>query len=189
MIFLCGHAPFFMRPSRNEPYRPVVRNTEQCVMARRAPISVSTNSTSTPKLWALDGLPSRSASAIECWLDTLNDLSLEDWISVAHAISSDTSVLSRRSSARRAITTLIAEHRLDIAVWFIRDLVATARFRASQLAARVPRRDRHDVARAADQAEWAVLAIATETWLPSADRDLLCAPFYGARSSGALRLV
>jgi len=24
MIFLCGHAPFFMRPSRNEPYRPVV---------------------------------------------------------------------------------------------------------------------------------------------------------------------
>jgi len=158
-------------------------------MARRAPISVSTNSTATPRLWALDGLPSRSASTVEGWLDTLHELSLDDWMSVAHAISSDASGLSLRASAHRAITTLIAKHRLDVVVWFISDLVATVRFRALQLAARVPRHDRRDIARAISHAEWAVLAIATEAWLPSGDRDLLCAPFQVARSTDALRLA
>lgn len=158
-------------------------------MARRAPISFSTNSISTPSLWALDGLPSRSASAVECWLDTLHEFSLEDWLSVARAFSSDASALSRRAAARQAITRLIADHRLEVVAWFIRDCVATARFRASALAAGVPLRDRRDVARAAGEAEWAVLAIATEAWLQLADRDLLSAPFHLARSSDALRLV
>lgn len=156
----------------------------------RQPQATSLSHSGMPSaLRTLDGLPDESASALEAWLDTLAELPFDRWLAVGRACAGDVSGYRRRVAARALLEAIVADQQLELTVWFIRDMVKTAAHTAAITASRASRSDRRALATARSAADWAALAIATQTWLPCADRDALCAPFDAVMGSAALRLV
>jgi hypothetical protein len=139
-------------------------------------------------LRALDGLPNESAFALERWLDALAELPFDRWIAVGRACARDMSEY-RPHAARALLEAIVADRQIELTAWFIRDMVKTAAYAAAIAASRTSHSVRRDVAVARSAADWAALAIATQTWIPCADREALCAPFDAAMGSAALRLV
>ena len=140
-------------------------------------------------LQALDGLPAESAIAFERWLDGLADLPLDRWIAVGRACAHHASDRQQRMTSSALLEAIVADRRLGLTAWFIGDMVQTAAHAAATAASRARRSTRRDFAAARSAADWAALAIATQTWLPCVDRDALCAPFDTVMKHGALRLV
>jgi hypothetical protein len=138
---------------------------------------------------ALDGLPNESASALESWLDALAEWPLDRWIAVGRACARDVSGHQQSVTARALLEAIVADQQLELTAWFIGDMVKTAAYSAATAASRASQSVRRDFAIARLAADWAALAIATQTWLPRADRDALCAPFDEVLANGALRLV
>jgi hypothetical protein len=138
---------------------------------------------------ALDGLPAESASALERWLDALAELPFERWVALGQACTRDSGARQQRVTSSAILEAVVADQRIELAAWFIGDMVQTAAYAATRAAARTRRSTQRDFAVARSAADWAALAIATRTWLPRADHDALCAPFDAVLSNGALRLV
>jgi hypothetical protein len=138
---------------------------------------------------ALDGLPAESASALERWLDALAELPLDRWLAVGQACTRDVAGRQRRVTSTALLEAIVSDQRIELAAWFIGDLVQTAAYPATRAAARARRSTQRDFAVARSAAGWAALAIATRTWLPRADHDALCAPFDAVLSNGSLRFV
>jgi hypothetical protein len=138
---------------------------------------------------ALDGLPVEAASEVEQWLDALAQLPPEHWFAVGRACASDVSGRRRRATARALLEAIVADQRIALTAWFIRDMVQTAAHSAAGAASRARPSARRDFATARSAAAWATLAIATQAWLPCVDRQALCAPFDAVIGNGALRRV
>jgi hypothetical protein len=139
-------------------------------------------------LRVLDGLPNESAFALERWLDALAELPLDRWIAAGRACARDMSGY-RQHAARALLEAIVADQQIELTAWFIRDMVKTAAHATAIAASRANHSVRRDFAAARAAADWAALAIATQTWIPCADRDALCAPFDAAMATAALRLV
>jgi len=137
----------------------------------------------------LDGLPAESAAALERWLDGLWSLPFDHWLDVGRAYARDASRQQRQVTARALLNAIVADRRIELTAWFIHDMVKTAAHPASTAASRAHRSEQRDFATARSAADWAALAIATQTWLPRVDRDVLCAPFDALLGEGGLRLV
>jgi hypothetical protein len=140
-------------------------------------------------LQALDGLPAESAVALERWLDALAELPLDHWIAVGRACVHHASDRQQRVTSSDLLEAVLADRQLELTAWFIGDMVQAATYAAATAASRARRSVRRDFREARRAADWAALAIATQTWLPRVDRDALCAPFDAAMRNGALRLV
>jgi hypothetical protein len=136
-----------------------------------------------------DGLPAESASALEHWLEALAALPLDRWIALGRACARDTTRRERRATATALLEAIVADQQLELTAWFIGDMVQTTAYAATTAASCAHRSKRRAFAEARAAADWAALAIATQTWLPRVDRDALCAPFDTVIGSGALRLV
>jgi AcrR family transcriptional regulator len=137
---------------------------------------------------ALDGLPAESACALERWLDALADLPVDRWIAVGRAFR-DVSDRRENATSCALLEAILADQQLELTAWYIGDMVKTTAYRAATLASRATRATRRDFAAARSAADWAALAIATQTWLPRVDRDTLCTPFTAVMENDALRLV
>lgn len=137
---------------------------------------------------ALDGLPAESACALERWLDALAALPVDRWIAVGRALR-DMPDRRARATSSALLEAILADRRLELTAWYIGDLVQTTAYGAAAAASRAGRSTRRDFAAALSAADWAALAIATQTWLPRVDRDTLCAPFAAVMGNDALRLV
>ena len=133
-------------------------------------------------MWGLDGLPERSAHALERWLQFLATLALDEWIVIGCRCKSRDGQAVASACAR--VETAIADHRLDVAAWFIRDAVDTVAQIVRPQAVRRSRRAQSRLALALAAAQWAALAVATEQWLAPGDRASLCAPFTSERQAG-----
>jgi len=129
---------------------------------------------------ALDGLPAESACALERWLDALADLPVDRWIAVGRAFR-DVSDRRENATSCALLEAIVADQQLELTAWYIGDMVKTT--------SRATRATRRDFAAARSAADWAALAIATQTWLPRVDRDTLCTPFTAVMENDALRLV
>jgi hypothetical protein len=127
-------------------------------------------------LWALNGLPRATARELEQWLDALRDVPLEAWIRIGDRCASREYDLTTTRACRR-VDRAVAEQELEVSAWLVRDLVETATDHLRHESSGRPRSVRAQIAVGRMAAEWAALAIACQTWLQPADRDLLCAPF------------
>ena len=126
-------------------------------------------------LWVLAGLPSLSAHTLDRWLDSLHGLTREHW---AHIASQSSDIgLAAADDMRRSIVAAITQNRLEIAVWFLRDIVKTVLHYATYAPARAPQFSPSEIARIHKATEWAALAIAVETWIDRTVCDALIAPF------------
>ena len=139
-------------------------------------------------LWTLRTIPPETVFELEDWLDSLGELSLDRWVSIAGCCATSDRASLPITRACQRVERAITEQGLEFDAWLVRDLVETATFRARQAASDRPRsvRARLSVARMA--AEWAALAKLCRPWLPSADYELLCTPFGesgSARNSAA----
>jgi hypothetical protein len=134
-----------------------------------------TSAARAPMLWGLSGVPERSARRLEQWLDSLADLTVDEWIDIAH----HSSIRDARdlASACARVDRAIVAHELEVTAWFIRDLVETAVQPGRSPTLRRSRHARSQLAVARSAAEWAALALAMEHWLAPSDRALLWAPF------------
>ena len=125
------------------------------------------------------GLPASSADALDRWIDALDSFSLDDWLRAAQ--SGDAQPHSMRDAARHAVGEAIANHSLEVTAWFVRDMIVTAACRSTLRGAIHTRGIRRGLVDARSCAEWAALAIATQTWLQPRHWRLLCSPFNAAQ--------
>ena len=126
-------------------------------------------------LWVLAGLPALSAHTLDRWLDGLHGLTREHWARVADESASVGATAT--AQLRRSVAAAIAQHRLDVVVWFLRDVVETVVYYAMHSSAHAPQFSASEIARIHQATEWAALAIAVETWLDRTVCDALIAPF------------
>lgn len=158
-------------------------------VSRRSKATSLSHSAGQNTLQTLDGLPAESAVALERWLDALAELPFDRWIAVGRACAHHASDRQQRMTSSALLEAIVADQQLELTAWFIGDMVQTAAYAAATAASRGRRSTRRDFAAARSTADWAALAIATQTWLPCVDRDALCAPFDTVMKHGALQLV
>lgn len=147
-------------------------------MRRRAPSIPMPACADEPRaLWALKGLPDTTAHNLERWIDALATLPIDAWLRAGNrCVQRDHTALTITRACGR-VEKAIAAHELAVTAWFIRDMVETATWRVRRAAVRRPSRVRAELAVARMAAEWAALAIATQSWLDAADLDALLGPF------------
>ena len=139
-------------------------------------------------LWVLAGLPALSAHTLDRWLEALHGLTREQWARVAEE-SASANVEMGADGIQRAIATAIAQHRLDVAAWFLRDAVETTLYYAIRTPLRAPEFSASEIKRIHRATEWAAMAIAVEGWLDRSICDALIAPFELTASSVSPQLL
>ena len=125
------------------------------------------------------GLPASSADALDRWIDALDSFSLDDWLRSAE--SGNHQPHSMRDAARHAVGEAITNHSLEVTAWFVRDMIVTTMCRSTRRDVLATPRIRRALADARSHAQWAALAIATQSWLQPAHVRLLCSPFSAAQ--------
>lgn len=151
-------------------------------MLRHTPsIPMPARAAEPPTLWALSALPELTARGLDRWLESLAELTLDDWMRIGdQCLGRDNDTLAVTRACAR-VEKAIDEHELAVTAWLIRDVVETATCHVRRAAARGGRRAHARLVVARMAAEWAALALATQRWLSASDLDALCAPFERAR--------
>lgn len=117
----------------------------------------------------------QTASALARFLESVEELSLEQWLRIADAaLSVDTGTTAYQLAGRR-LDAAIASRGLGLTSWFVRDAVDTA-VQEAILARRIHHRPVLSAARAAREAVYrAAMALALRDWLSRPDYDILSA--------------
>lgn len=116
-------------------------------------------------------------SAANAFVERVGDLPLTSWLAIGRAVMGAGVDSADRAASWTSVERAIADHRLELAAWFVRDAVETIAYMASHSAALLSRPDRRVFAAAHGAAEEAALAVLVRRHLLDADFDRVCAPF------------
>lgn len=115
--------------------------------------------------------------SVNAFVDRLAALTLDQWLDVGHRLVTDHETLALRSTSWAIMDATIADRRLGVAAWHVRDAVETTAYLASDAASRLSRRERRLFAGAHAAAEDAALAVLVREHLSLEDFAVLCKPF------------
>jgi hypothetical protein len=124
-------------------------------------------------LRSVDGL---SVSQVAPFVDGLGVLTLEEWLDIGRVILADRDGLSSRVTAWVILEATIADRRLDVAAWYVRDAVETMAYLARRTAP-LSRSERRLFMAAHGGAEEAALAVMAREHMAVLDFEALVAPF------------
>jgi hypothetical protein len=111
-------------------------------------------------------------SCVSAFLDFLGERSADEWLTIGASPSADAGIVAILEAA-------VADQRLHVDAWHVRDAVETLVFLATCPLGAPPRRAQRAMTRARVAAEHAALAIIVRRSLRCADVAELLAPFSG----------
>ena len=114
---------------------------------------------------------------VNAFVDLLAGLPVAAWLDIGRSIASDREGLPVRRDAWNQLDATIADQRLGLSAWYVRDAVETAAFLASGCMSRWTAEERRMFAAAQRAAETAALALLARVHLPAETLGILCAPF------------
>ena len=124
---------------------------------------------------ALTPLNSNDATRVASFLDRLSALSAREWLAIGREVESHVAHQESFETAGAIVEAIIADRKLEVTAWYVRDVVETIAY----LASRFPgwQGDDSEYFTAAQvAAERAVLALLVVSSLPRAEFDVLFAP-------------
>jgi len=116
-------------------------------------------------------------AAANAFVERVGDLPLTSWLAIGRAVMAAGVDSAEGAASWTNVERAIADHRLELAAWHVRDAVETIAYVASHSTALLSRADRRVFAAAHGAAEEAALAVLVRRHLPDGDFDRLCAPF------------
>ena len=118
-----------------------------------------------------------AVTRVHHFVDALCALSLAAWLEMGQRLLGDELGAAARAAAWTALDAAIAERRLGVAVWHVRDAVETAAFLATRRVPRMSRVERRAMVAAQGAAEEAAIALLAREHVRPADYETLAAPF------------
>lgn len=102
---------------------------------------------------------------------------LDDWLDIGRRLVGDELGAAARAAAWTALDAVVAERQLGVAMWHVRDAVATAAFLATRRVPRMSRGERRALVATQSAAEETAIAMLARMHLRPADYETLATPF------------